>query len=61
MLAALSRFFTEIGVVDDQDALDTQARADGLPLKEAYEANKTTEARERKAHPTLFTRPKEAS
>ena len=51
MLAALTSFFTEIGVVDDQDALDKQAKADGLPLKEAYEAGKTTEARERKAHP----------
>ena len=60
MLAALTSFFTEIGVVDDQDAVDKQAKADGLPLKEAYEANKTTEARERKAHPDLFTRPKEA-
>lgn len=60
MLAALTSFFTEIGVVDDQDAVDKQAKADGLPLKEAYEANKTTAARERTAHPALFTRPKEA-
>lgn len=60
MLAALTSFFGEIGVVDDQAELDKQAKADGLPLKEAYEAAKTTEARERKKHPELFTRPKEA-
>lgn len=60
MLAALTSFFTEIGVVDDQDALDKQAKADGLPLKEAYEAHKTTEARERRSHPDLFTLPREA-
>lgn len=61
MLAALTTFFHEIGVVDDPAEVDRQARADGLPLKEAYEASKTTEARERKAHPDLFARPKEAA
>jgi hypothetical protein len=61
MLAALATFFREIGVLDDPAEVDKQARADGLPLKEAYEAPKTTEARERKKHPDLFTRPKEAA
>jgi hypothetical protein len=60
MLAALATFFTEIGVLEDSAEVDAQARKDGLPLKEAYEAGKTTEERERKKHPDLFTRPKVA-
>jgi hypothetical protein len=59
MLAALGTFFTEIGVLEDAAEVDRQARKDGLPLKEAYEAGKTDEQREREKHPDLFTRPRE--
>jgi hypothetical protein len=61
MLAALTTFFREIGVLDNPAEVDRQARTDGLPLKEAYEAAKTTEERERRKHPDLFRRPKEAA
>jgi len=54
-LAALSTFFGDIGVENDQQRLDDQART--LPMKERYERPTTTEERERQRHPELFRLP----
>lgn len=54
---ALNTFFGSIGVINNQAELDKRARADGLPAAERYEAPKTTEERERRAHPELYRLP----
>lgn len=49
---ALATFLSSLGVVEDQAEIDRLGA--GLPMKEQYSAGKTTEERERQAHPELY-------
>jgi hypothetical protein len=54
-LAALSGFFSGMGVENNQARLDELAQS--LPGQERYDRPTTTEARERQRHPELFRAP----